>query len=389
MIYVGIDIASTKHDFIMLNDDGVFNSRRSTTIPNSIEGYKKLHESITEFCGVSNNFEVRIGLESTGFYHLNLLFFLLQKNYKVMVINPKLINLYKKSRKVHSPKNDNLDSIAICSYIFDNKSSFKSYTLISYHSESLKSLSRERFSLIEDLRKAKLNIYKLVAQIFPEFLDLFSDIYSGSAIEILERYPSPKKMARAHLSTIQSVIHGRCKTSPLELINIAKTSIGTDSDHLSFLLIQGIKKLKSIESQINEYDGLIKHYVDLINPIILTIPGISYTTAGLILGEIGDISRFPNSSNLISYAGLDIEVYESGKYKATNKSISKKGSKYLRYALYQVSKVIWRFDPSFNKYYLKKQLENKHYYVILGHIQTKVLKVIYSVLKTNQPYTPR
>ena len=389
MIYVGIDIASTKHDFIMLNDDGVFNSRKSTTIPNSIEGYKKLHESITDFCGVSNDFEVRIGLESTGFYHLNLLFYLLQKNYEVMIINPKLINSYKKSRKVHNPKNDNLDSIAICSYIFDNKSSFKSYTLISYHSESLKSLSRERFSLIEDLRKAKLNIYKLVAQIFPEFLDLFSDIYSGSAIEILERYPSPKKMARAHLSTIQSVIHGRCKTSPLELINIAKTSIGTDSDHLSFLLIQGIKKLKSIESQINEYDGLIKHYVDLINPIILTIPGISYTTAGLILGEIGDISRFPNSSNLISYAGLDIEVYESGKYKATNKSISKKGSKYLRYALYQVSKVIWRFDPSFNKYYLKKQLENKHYYVILGHIQTKVLKVIYSVLKTNQPYTPR
>ena len=92
MIYVGIDIASTKHDFIMLNDDGVFNSRRSTTIPNSIEGYKKLHESITEFCGVSNDFEVRIGLESTGFYHLNLLFYFLQKNYSVMLINPKLIH---------------------------------------------------------------------------------------------------------------------------------------------------------------------------------------------------------------------------------------------------------------------------------------------------------
>ena len=91
---------------------------------------------------------------------------------------------------------------------------------------------------------------------------------------------------------------------------------------------------------------------------------------------------------MISYAGLDIEVYESGKYKATNKSISKKGSRYLRYALYQVAKVIWIHDPSFNKYYQKKQSENKHYYVILGHIQTKVVKVIYSVLKTNQPYTP-
>lgn len=389
MIYVGIDIASTKHDFIILNDDGVFNSRRSTTIPNSNEGYKKLHETITEFCGVSNDFEVRIGLESTGFYHLNLLFYLLQKNYKVMMINPKLINLYKKSRKVHSPKNDNLDSMAICNYLYDNKSSFKPYTLISYHSEALKALSRERFSLVEDLRNAKLNIYKLVTQIFPEFLNLFTDIYSGSAIEILERYPSPKKISRAHLSTIQSLIHGKCKTSAQELIDKAKNNIGTDSEHLSFLLIQGIKKLKSIESQINEYQGLIKHYVDLINPVILSIPGISYITAGLILGEIGDITRFKNSNNLISYAGLDIEVYESGKYKATNKSISKKGSRYLRYALYQVAKVIWRFDPSFSKYYQKKQSENKHYYVILGHIQTKVVKVIYSVLKTNQPYTPR
>ena len=389
MIYVGIDIASTKHDFIMLNEDGVFNSRRSTTIPNSIVGYKKLHESITEFCGVSNDFEVRIGLESTGFYHLNLLSFLLQKNYNVTLINPKLIHLYKKSRKVHNPKNDNIDSTAICNYLHDNKTNFKPYTLISYHSESLKALSRERFSLVEDLRKAKLNIYKLVTQIFPEFLDLFTDIYSGSAIEILARYPSPKKITRAHISTFQSLIHGKCKTSPQELIDKAKNSIGTDSEHLSFLLIQGIKKLKSIESQINEYDELIKYYINLINPVILTIPGISYTTAGLILGEIGDITRFKNSDSLISYAGLDIEVYESGKYKATNKSISRKGSRYLRYALYQVAKVIWRFDPSFNKYYLKKQSENKHYYVILGHIQTKVVKVIYSVLKTNLPYTPR
>ncbi len=151
-----------------------------------LKGRKKLHESTTEFCGVSNDFEVRIGLEPTGFYHLNLLFYFLQKNYNIMLINPKLIHLYKKSRKVHNPKNDNLDSTAICNYLYDNKSSFKPYTLISYHSKYLKALSRERFSLVEDLRKAKLNIYKLITQIFPKFLDFFSDIYSGSAIENLE-----------------------------------------------------------------------------------------------------------------------------------------------------------------------------------------------------------
>lgn len=389
MIYVGIDIASSKHDFIMLNNSGKFSTKRSITIPNTNEGYKKLHNSIQEFCGANHDFQVRIGLESTGFYHLNLLFFLLQLNYSITVINPKLINLYKKSRNVHNPKTDNLDSKMICNYLLDNKSSFKPYTLLSYHSEALKSLSRERFSLVEDIRLAKINIYKLVSQIFPEFLKLFSNIYQGSAIQILERYPNPLKLSKARLSSIAALIHGRCNTQAYDLIQAAKSSIGNNSDHLSFQLLQGAKKLKSLESQILEYDLQIQYYVDLVNPIILSIPGVGYTTAGLILGEIGDISRFVNASHLISYAGLDIEVYESGKFKVKNRSISKKGSKYLRYALFQVAKVIWRFDSSFEAYYQKKQSENKHFYVILGHIQTKLLRVIYSVLKNNLPYSPR
>ena len=89
------------------------------------------------------------------------------------------------------------------------------------------------------------------------------------------------------------------------------------------------------------------------------------------------------------YVGIDVIVYESGKYKASNLSISKKGSIYLRYALYQVAKVCWRFDPMFNAYYLKKQAENKHFYVILGHLEKKITKVIYSVLKNNKPYSPQ
>ena len=65
---------------------------------------------------------------------------------------------------------------------------------------------------------------------------------------------------------------------------------------------------------------------------------------------------------------------------------SKKGSKYLRYALFQVSRIIWQHDPVFLAYYEKKQAEGKHYYIILGHIQKKVLRVIYSILKNGTSY---
>jgi len=389
MIYVGIDVASDKHDFFIMSDQGEIYTKHSVNIPNTDVGYKKLHNAIQEFCGEANDFDVRIGLESTGFYHKNLLHFLLRNNYSTMVINPLLVNLYKKSRKVHIAKNDNLDAMYICNYIMEPSVEFKPYTLISYHTETLKVLSRERFSHVEDLRLAKINIYKLLQQTFPEYLKLFSKVYQGSAIHILEKYPYPSLLAKAHVNTITKMLNGKCKASAFELIQAARVSVGIKSEHLYFLLSQGIKRLKYISSCIDEYDKQIKSYVDSICPVILSIPGISYVTAGLILGEIGDVNKFKNSEHLISFAGLDLIVYESGKYKVTHTSISKRGSNFLRYALYQVARVCWIHDPMFNKYYLKKQSENKHYYVILGHIQKKMVKVIYSVLKNNKPYSPQ
>ena len=134
---------------------------------------------------------------------------------------------------------------------------------------------------------------------------------------------------------------------------------------------------------------MINKYIELLDTKITSIKGVGSITAGIILGEIGDITRFKNAEHLISYAGLDIEVYESGKFKATNHRISKKGSKYLRYALWQVAKVCWKFDSMFKAYYNKKKSEGKHFYVILGHIEKKLVRVIYSVLKNNKAYTPQ
>ena len=387
MIFVGIDVASDKHDFFITNELGEVYSKRSITIDNSILGFKKLHKSITEFCEAKNDYKVRIGLESTGFYHLNIIKYLLDNNFEVMLINPILTNMFKKSKRVHKAKTDNIDSQYICKYLLDTKQDFKPYTITSYHTEGLKSLSRERFCLVEDLRKVKLSIYRVLTQLFPEYLKLFSNVYQGSALNILELYNSPKKLSKAQLNTIASLIHGGCKTSADDVIKAAKNSIGIDSDILSFQLTQLIKRLKSLNSEIHEYDSMIKSYVDKINSNILTIPGIGYTTAGIILGEIGDISRFQGPDKLTSFCGLDIEVYESGKFKATNHKISKKGSKYLRYALWQVAKVCWIYDPIFNKYYLKKKSENKHHFVILGHIEKKLVRVIYSILKNNTKYT--
>ena len=390
MIYVGIDIASEKHDYFMIQGEtGTVFSSSAITISNSEEGYKKLHRDISAFCGATGDSQVRIGLESTGIYHTNIINFLLSHDYKVMMINPILTNMARKAFKVHCPKNDNLDSQTICKYLIDNRDKFSPYTLSVYHNEALKSLSRKRFFIVEDLRKAKLAVNNLVQLIFPEFKTLFSNIYGDSAIAILKEYKSPKNLAKAHTNKVASLIHGRCKCTAEQLILTAKRSVGISEDYYTFQLIDAIEEMEHIQRRIEGYDAQIKAYVDELCPNLLSIPGVGYITAGLIAGEIRGINRFHSAESLISYSGIDVTVYQSGKYKAQNLIPSKKGSRYLRYALFQVSRIIWQWDPTFKAYYEKKQSEGKHYYVILGHIQKKVIRVIYSIMKNGTVYEPR
>ena len=188
------------------------------------------------------------------------------------------------------------------------------------------------------------------------------------------------------MSKVSALLHGRCKCTAEQLIAVAKTSVGISEPHYAFQLMDVIEEMEHISRRIKSYDLQIKAYVDELCPNLLSIPGVGYTTAGLIAGEIRDINRFHSADSLISYSGIDVTVYESGKYKAKNCMPSKKGSKYLRYALFQVSRIIWQHDPVFQTYYQKKQSEGKHYYIILGHIQKKVIRVVYSILKNGTTY---
>ena len=387
MIIVGIDVASQKHDYFMLQKEtGVVFSSSSITIPNTLNGYKKLHKDIQSFCGATSDYTVRIGLESTGIYSTNITTFLVSEGYEVMMINPILTNMVRKASKVHCPKNDNLDSQTICKYLVDNMGNFSPYTSTLYHTLALKSLSRKRFYIVDELRKAKLNVYKLVHLMFPEFESFFSNIYGLSALSILKEYQSPQKLAKAHANKVSALIHGRCKCSALELIDAAKNTAGIKSDYYSFQLIDAIEELEHIQKRVEKYDVQIENYVKQHFPNLLTIPGVGYITAGLIAGEIGDINRFHSADSLVSFAGIDCTVYESGNYKAKHTIPSKKGSKYLRYALFQVARIVWQWDPVFKDYYLKKQSEGKHFYVILGHIQKKLLRVIFSLMKSGLNY---
>ena len=122
------------------------------------------------------------------------------------------------------------------------------------------------------------------------------------------------------------------------------------------------------------------------NSTITTIPGIGNVTGACILGEIGDISKFQSASKLAAYAGIDSTISQSGDFQSTNNRMSKRGSPYLRKALFQAALVAAFNDPVFSSFYQKKISEGKHHLTAIGAVARKLCNIIFHCLKYNEEY---
>jgi len=389
MIYVGIDVASNKHDIVMTNDQGVV-FKKPFKILNNLDGYKKLLSEISLAKEFFSDQIVRIGLESTGHYSRNILYHLIHAGHDVMFINPLLTNMDRKASSVRKTKTDSIDAKAICMFLIRNQNDFKPYTLSSYHIDELKTLVRLRKSLKKQINKDVNQLHAYVDQAFPEYNDIFSKIDGRASLEVLARYASLSDLKRVRLNTLSEFLrktsrghHGLSQAEALKSLPL--TSIGIDSQALSFSIKQTIERINMLNSQIKSIETEVRFHVDQADTTLLSIPGISYTTGGIILAEIGDIHRFKSTDALLAFAGLDPSVYQSGKYEG-NYRISKRGSSILRWALYQSAQASVKFDPVFKAYYLKKKAQGKKHRNIIGHVTKKLMRVIYSILKNNSTY---
>jgi transposase len=149
-----------------------------------------------------------------------------------------------------------------------------------------------------------------------------------------------------------------------------------------------LEVIEALNREINSVEEMIKKQAeeDQNAKLLMTIPGISYYSALLIASEIGDISRFPDSSHLVSYAGLAPSTRSSAG-KTHYGPITKQGSKYLRWILNQVTWANIRNEPegTVAKFYQKLKAKKGSQKAITA-ASAKMLKIIYWVLKEKRPY---
>ena len=387
MIYVGIDVAKDKHDCYITNSGGevLF---KSFTISNNREGFETLFQRIQS---VSDDLtKVKVGLEATGHYSYNLLGFLLDNGLPTFVINPLHTNLYRKSLSLRKTKTDKVDAHTIASMIMSDVN-LKSYSDTSYHNEELKSLTRYRFDKVKERAQLKQSISRLVTILFPELEKLVPTLHMASVYALLAEFPSACTIASAHLTRLTNLLSASSKgkygkDTAILFREAAKNSIGSKMPAKSLELKHTIKLIRELDTEIEEIENEIKSIMDEINSPILTIPGISYRMGAMIIAEIGDFSRFDSPDKILAYAGMSPSIYQSGQLDNCYAHMEKRGSRYLRYALYNATKYVCHWDESFGAYLSKKRAEGKHYNVALSHATKKLVRTIYAMEKSGLAY---
>ena len=387
MIFVGIDVAKNKHDCFITNTDGE-SLFRSFTITNNLDGFHDLYRKIASV--TENITKVKVGLEATGHYSYNLLGYLFDKGFPTYIINPLHTNLYRKSLSLRQTKTDKVDARTIASMLISD-GNLKTYSDTSYHNEELKSLTRYRFDKVKDRSALKFSISRLVCILFPELEKLVPVLHCSSVYSMLYEFPGAKQVAAAHLTRLSNLLDKASKghykkDTAITFREAARNSIGSNMPAKSLELKHTIRLIRELDSEIDEIENEIKVIMDRISSPILSIPGISYRMGAMIIAEIGDFTRFDSPDKILAYAGLSPSTYQSGQMDNSHARMEKRGSKYLRYVLFNATIYVCTWDSTFKTYLAKKKSEGKHYYVAVSHAAKKLIRVIYQLEKSRQPY---
>ena len=389
MICVGIDVAKDKHDCFILSSEGevladVF------TIPNNAEGFTALLQTIRHCTHPAD--KIKVGLEATGHYSYNILGFLLDCGLPTYVINPLHTNLYRKSLSLRKTKTDRVDARTIATMLMSDVD-LKSYTDTSYHNEELKSLTRYRFDKVRQRAKLKQSVSRLVTILFPELEKLVPTLHIASVYTLLNEFPGAHQIAAAHLTHLKTVLSDASKgrydrDKALEIRDAAKASIGSRMPAKSLELRHTIQLIRELDAEIEEIEQEINSIMDKVHSPITTIPGIGTRMGAMILAEIGDFSNFDSADKILAYAGLSPSTYQSGQLTNCYSHMEKRGSKYLRYAIFNATKYVCNWDPTFAAYLSKKRAEGKHYNVAISHAAKKLVRLIYAMEQSGQTYRP-
>lgn len=391
MFFVGIDIGKRNHEIALINEKGDAVGK-TLRITNTKDGSKQLLIFLNKHQLLPEN--TMIGMEATGHYWLSIYSFLNKMDFHVTAFNPiqsdVLRNFY-----IRKTKTDAVDAVLIAQVIrmdLPDKTVLPGEDIF-----RLKQLERFRYSLVDNSSDLKRKILACLDQVFPEYEKIFSDVFGCSSTHVLLHSPLPEDILQLDTQLLIETINiasekrlglNRSSQKVTKLKELAANSFGisiaTDVFKLEIQIM--LEQIRLLESQIEIIDNEIHAFISKQENHLTTITGIGDITAAVIMGEVGDINRFERPNQLLAFAGLDASVHQSGDFTGTKNKLSKRGSPYLRRAIWQAAFIAAFKDPALSLYYQKLKKRGKSHGTAIGAVARKLVNIIFAVWTKNKPY---
>ena len=379
--FCGIDISKDSFHAALIDDLGQRCWSRS--FPMTWPGFQDLINRLPPM-------GLLIGMESTGIYGLNLLFFLRERAFDVRLLNPLLIVRFAKL-SLRQTKTDKRDAHTIAEFLRQHAAHLTPPPVID---ESLRTLARERETLSRQTTAAKNEIKQLLHILFPELLGLINP-FTGSSLSLLAAFPSKDTLGQAPLPALRKAWmtagRGRKPDQPLaQLIAAARSSVGLSSPTYEAILQSKIRVLQLLDRELaaitQQLIQACRQQLPQAMAVLESIAGLGEVTAAHFLAET-HAREFATPQKLIAYAGLDPIIRESGQWKGSGR-ISKRGNKSLRRVLFLISVSVIRFNPIFREAYERKRSEGKAYRQAVLAVSHKLLRVIHALLRHHELFNP-
>ncbi|NPV92283.1 MAG: IS110 family transposase [Firmicutes bacterium] len=382
MFFIGIDIGKYKHEATVINDSGQ-PAGKSIQFNNDEEGFARFWDAIP-----AN--PRQFAMEGTGHYWLNLYTFLTANNEQVLVINPIQTEAFRRGQ-IRKTKTDRRDSWVIAELLRTN--ALHASYIPEHKTQQIRELSRFRFNLVDQVSDLKRQLLAALDRVFPEFEQLFSSPFIQSARQLLKQAPLPEELLAFDLAELSSLLatasRGRFKDDKAqEIKEAARKSIGVrfcqDAARLKIRCL--LEHIDFLQGQISEIEYQLEELVQEDDQHLCSIPGINKVIATVLMGEIGDINRFERVEQLAAFAGIDPTTFNSGEFTGSKNRMSKRGSPYLRRALWLAATPARKSDSILKAYYEKKLAEGKHPSTATGAVCRKLLNRIFVILKEQRNY---
>ena len=328
MIYAGVDVAKANHVIGAVGDDGQ-PLCKSMEFKNSDAGFERCSAWLEGLAEEPS--DVFVGMEATGHYWMALFARLAAEGYSVCVINPMEVKAVRKLKGKSKVKNDRVDALLIAETLRIGE--YVETKLASDEVQSLRTLTRYRQAIKEEAAQVKIRLTCVMDSYFPEYAGVFSDMFGSASLAVLEKSPMPSELLRRKAPSLASDISkaarrqiGQAKAS--ELKAAAKSSVGITLGlgAASFEVRSMVSQVRFLEERASEAEERIEELLMGIEPLVLTIPGVSLATGAQIVAEVGDVSRFRSAAALVSYAGLNSSVSQSGQFDSGGGPITKQGN---------------------------------------------------------------